>query len=194
MPDDPKPEQNAHTDPWTVIGSREVYVNPWIRVREDQVLRPDSKPGIYGVVEFANYALGVVAVTDDLDTFLVGQWRYTLGRYSWELPEGGGAKNIAPLISAQRELREETGIEARQWIDLGPYDLSNSVTDEIGYVYLARDLELGESDPDGDEVLNVWRLPLSEARQMCLDGRITDAVSIIGILRAWEWLGQSQSA
>jgi 8-oxo-dGTP pyrophosphatase MutT (NUDIX family) len=157
-------------------------------VREDQVVRPDSKPGIYGVIEFRNYALGVVAVTDDLDTFLVGQWRYTLGRYSWELPEGGGDKTIDPLVSAQRELHEETGITAGSWIDLGTFDLSNSVTDETGRVYLARDLTLGKSKPDGDEVLQVRRLPLADARQMCLDGRLTDAVSIIGILRAWERL------
>jgi 8-oxo-dGTP pyrophosphatase MutT (NUDIX family) len=157
-------------------------------VREDQVVRPDGKPGIYGVVEFPTFALGVVALTDNLDTFLVGQWRYTLGRYSWEIPEGGGDKSIDPLVSIQRELREETGIAAAEWIDLGPFDLSNSVTDESGRVYLARSLTLGESHPDGDEVLKVQRLPLAEARQMCLDGRITDAVSIIGVLRAWEWV------
>lgn len=191
MSSERRPDEHPQNDPWTVIGSREVYVNPWIRLREDQVVRPDGKPGIYGVVEFANYALGVVAIADNLDTFLVGQWRYTLGRYSWELPEGGGKKSIAPLISAQRELREETGIEAKEWIDLGPFDLSNSVTDEVGFVYLARGLSLGKPAPDGDEVLDVRRVPLAEARRMCLDGRITDAVSIIGILRAWEWLREN---
>jgi 8-oxo-dGTP pyrophosphatase MutT (NUDIX family) len=170
------------------VGSREVYVNPWIRVREDQVLRPDKKPGIYGVVEFAGYALGVVPVTDDLDTILVGQWRYTLGRYSWELPEGGGDKSVSPQASAARELVEETGITAEEWIDLGGFDLSNSVTNETGYVFLARKLTFGEARPDGDEVLRIRRLPLAEARQMCLDGRITDAVTIIGVFRAWEWL------
>jgi 8-oxo-dGTP pyrophosphatase MutT (NUDIX family) len=188
MSDEPNPEQNPTSDPWTVIGSREVYVNPWIRVREDQVLRPDSKPGIYGVVEFANYALGVVAVTDTLETYLVGQWRYTLGRYSWEIPEGGGKKSISPLESAKRELLEETGITAHEWVDLGPFDLSNSVTDETGVVYLARGLTFGESEPEGDEVLNVRKVALAEAREMCLDGRITDGVTIIGVLRAWEWL------
>jgi 8-oxo-dGTP pyrophosphatase MutT (NUDIX family) len=188
MPQDTAPDDTLQTDPWTVVGSREVYVNPWIRVREDQVIRPDSKPGIYGVVEFANYALGVVVVTDTLDTYLVGQWRYTLGRYSWEIPEGGGKKSLPPLVSAQRELREETGITASEWVDLGLFDLSNSVTDEIGFIFLARELTLGESEPDGDEVLNVKRIPLADARAMCLDGRITDGVSIIGILRAWEWL------
>ncbi len=163
-------------------------MNPWVRVREDQVLRPDDKPGIYGVVEFANYALGVVPVTDDGDTFLVGQWRYPLGRYSWEIPEGGGPKHIDPLISAKRELVEETGITADEWTDLGAFDLSNSVTNETGFVYLARNLSLGNASPDGDEVINVCRLALAEAFKMCMDGQITDAVTIIGVVRAWEYL------
>ncbi len=170
------------------MGSREVYVNPWIRVREDQVVRPDGNPGIYGIVEFQNHALGIVAVADNNDTFLIGQWRYTLNKYSWELPEGGGDKSLPPLVSAQRELLEETGITAKSWTDLGPFDLSNSVTNETGVVYLAQGLSFAPPRPDGDEVLQMRRLPLAEARAMCLDGRITDAVSIIGILRAWEVL------
>jgi 8-oxo-dGTP pyrophosphatase MutT (NUDIX family) len=189
MPDD----QNPLSDPWQVLGSREVYINPWIRVREDQVIRPDNKPGIYGVVEFANYAIGIVPVTDNLETFLVGQWRYTLGRYSWEIPEGGGIKSQSPLDSAMRELHEETGITASDWIDLGTFDLSNSVTDEVGFIYLARGLTMGESEPEGDEVLNVKKISLEEARNMCLDGRITDAVTIVGIFRAWEWLRENEN-
>ena len=183
--DTPLYNEGSH---WQTVGTREIYINPWIRVREDQVVRPDNKPGIYGIVEFQNYALGIVAVADNFDTFLIGQWRYTLDRYSWELPEGGGDKSVAPLISAQRELLEETGITASEWTDLGPFDLSNSVTDESGLVYMARDLTFSPPRPDGDEVLQMRRLPLAEARAMCLDGRITDAVSIIGILRAWEVL------
>src|SRR5580693_1650129 len=97
-------------DPWKTIGSREVYANPWIRVREDQVIRPDGKPGIYGVVEFRSYAIGVVPVTPEGETFLVGQWRYPLSLYSWEIPEGGGAFDRPMLESAKKELREETGI------------------------------------------------------------------------------------
>lgn len=176
--------------PWKLVGSREVYVNPWIRVREDQVIRPDGMPGIYGVVEFGNFALGAVAVAQNGDTFLVGQYRYTLDEYSWEIPEGGGAKGISPLESIQRELKEETGIEAGEWIDLGRLHLSNSVTDEVGRVYLARNLTLGEPAPDGDEVIAVRRLPLAEAHEMCMDGRITDGVSIIGITRAVHYLRQ----
>jgi 8-oxo-dGTP pyrophosphatase MutT (NUDIX family) len=182
--------ETAH-GPWKRRGSREVYVNPWIRVREDQVIRPDGKPGIYGVVEFANLALGAVPLTDNGDTFLVGQYRYTLEEYSWEIPEGGGAKGIAPLVSIQRELLEETGIVAKDWIDLGQLHLSNSVTDEVGRVYLARDLTIGEPDPDGDELIEIRRLPLEEAYEMCMDGRITDGLSIIGITRALHYLQSS---
>jgi 8-oxo-dGDP phosphatase len=178
-------DENSH---WTTLGSREIYRNLWIRVREDHVLRPDGKPGIYGVVEFPTYALGMVPVTELGDTFLVGQWRYTLAAYSWEIPEGGGDKRLPMLQSAQRELLEETGITAQKWIDLGALHLSNSVTDEEGRVYLAQDLDIGTARPDGDEVLQVMRLPLSEAYEMCLDGRITDGVSIIGIVRAAEYL------
>jgi 8-oxo-dGDP phosphatase len=173
---------------WKTIGSREVYVNPWIRVREDHVIRPDSKPGIYGVVEFQNYALGIVPVTVELDTFLVGQWRYTLGIYSWELPEGGGALNVPLVESAKRELHEETGISASQWTDLGVFHLSNSVTNEEGRIFLAQDLVIGEAEPEGDEVLQVQRLPLLEAYEMAMDGRITDGVSIIGLTRAMHHL------
>lgn len=170
--------------PWQTIGSREVYVNPWIRVREDQVVRPDGKPGIYGVVEFQNYALGIVPVTDDGETILVGQWRYPLGLYSWEIPEGGGALTRPPLESAQRELAEETGITAATWTDLGPFHLSNSVTNEEGRLFLAQGLTFGEAEPEGDEVLAVRRLPLSEAYAMAMDGRITDGVSIMALARA----------
>jgi len=178
-------------NPWRVRGSRSVYINPWISVREDHVLRPDGQLGIYGVVQFQNYALGIVPVTETGETILVGQWRYPLGLYSWEIPEGGGALSRPPLESAQRELAEETGIVAGTWTDLGPVHLSNSVTDEAGAVFLAQGLHFGPAHPEGDEVLAVRRLPLSEAWQMALDGRITDGLSIIGLARAVHFLGVS---
>ncbi len=178
-------------NPWRLRGSRAVYVNPWISVREDHVLRPDGQPGIYGVVQFQNYALGIVPVTDTGETVLVGQWRYPLGTYSWEIPEGGGPLSRPLLESAQRELAEETGIRAETWTDLGPVHLSNSVTDEVGAVFLAQKLHFGPAHPEGDEVLAVRRLPLTEAWQMALDGRITDGMSIVGLARAVHFLGVS---
>ena len=180
-------------NPWQTRGSREIYVNPWIRVREDHVVRADGQDGIYGVVEFQSYALGIVPLADNGDTFLVGQWRYPLGLYSWEIPEGGGALSVPLLDSAKRELAEETGLTAALWTDLGPFHLSNSVTDETGQVFLAQDLTLGDAWPEGDEVLRVRRLPLTEAYAMAMDGRITDGVSIIGLARAVHFLTAESS-
>ncbi len=180
-------------NPWQTRGSREIYVNPWIRVREDHVVRADGQDGIYGVVEFQSYALGIIPVADNGDTFLVGQWRYPLGLYSWEIPEGGGALSVPLLDSARRELAEETGLTASLWTDLGPFHLSNSVTNETGQVFLAQDLTLGDAQPEGDEVLRVRRLPLAEACEMAMDGRITDGVSIIGLARAVRFLAAGDS-
>ena len=175
-------------NPWRARGSREIYVNPWIRVREDHVIRPDGLDGIYGVVEFQNHALGIVPVTDNGDTFLVGQWRYPLEVYSWEIPEGGGPLGVSPLESARRELAEEVGLTAAVWTDLGLFHLSNSVTNEAGQIFLAQELTQGEAEPGGDEVLAIRRLPLTEAYAMAMDGRITDGVSIIGLTRTMWFL------
>lgn len=125
------------------------------------------------------------------DTYLVGQWRYALGEYSWEIPEGGGSLEVSELQSIQRELHEETGLIAATWTDLGRVHLSNSVTNEVGRIYLARDLSQGEAEPEGDEVLRVWKLPFAEACAMALDGRITDSMSIIGLLKASHLMGGS---
>lgn len=175
-------------NPWTTKSSREVYKNPWIRVREDQVVRPDGQDGVYGVVEFRNWAIGVVPVTDDGDTFLVGQHRYPLGFYSWEIPEGGGPPDATPLESAQRELKEEVGITASRWTYLGELALSNSVTNEVGCVFLAEGLTFGEAEPEGTETLQVRRLPLKEAYEMALTGEISDSLAVIGLLRAYQYL------
>ena len=125
-----------------------VYENPWIRVREDQVLRPDRQPGIYGVVEVKSIATGVVPIDRDRSTYLVGQYRYPLDAYSWEIPEGGGAPDVDPQAAAARELREETGIVAESWDFLGQVHLSNSITDEVGFVYVAR-----KADPRKAKIL-----------------------------------------
>jgi 8-oxo-dGDP phosphatase len=177
-------------DPWRRTGSREVYANPWIRVREDAVVRPDGKPGIYGVVELRNLALGCVPLFADGTTVLVGQHRYTLGAYSWEIPEGGGDPTVDPLVEIQRELREETGLVARSWTPLGRVHTSNCVTDELGLLWLAEDLVEGADDPDDTEVLRTWRLPLAEAVDMAADGRLTDSLTVAGLLRAARLLEQ----
>jgi len=170
-------------NPWTTLTERTAYENPWIRVSHRDVLNPAGGPGIYGVVQFKNTAIGIVPLDDEGCTWLVGQYRYTLGRYSWEIPEGGGPLGTSLLESAQRELLEETGITARRWTPLLEMHLSNSVTDEYGVVYLAQDLAFGESRPEDTEQLHIRRVPFSEAFRMVMDGEITDALSMAAILK-----------
>jgi 8-oxo-dGTP pyrophosphatase MutT (NUDIX family) len=162
------------------VSSRQVYENPWISVREDRVLRPDGEPGIYGVVHYKNVAVGVLAVEDD-HVYLVGQYRYPLEMYSWEIPEGGCPEGEEPLRAAQRELKEETGLEAKSWHRLGEAYLSNSVADEYAVWFLATELAPGEVRPEGTEKIRVRRVPLREALEMALDGGITDALSIVAL-------------
>jgi 8-oxo-dGTP pyrophosphatase MutT (NUDIX family) len=183
-----EPLKHDYPNPWRRLSSRPIYENPWIAVREDQVIRPDGNPGIYGVVHIQHWAIGVVALSDDGDTFLVGQYRYTLDHYSWEIPEGGGEHTETPLAAAQRELREEAGIAATSWTYLGEVHLSNSVSDEVGCVFLAEGLTFGETEPDGTEDLQLRRVPFEEAVRMALTGEISDALAVIGLLRADHFL------
>lgn len=174
------------SNPWTTLRSKQIYDNPWITVREDQVLKPSGGEGIYGVVSFKNLAVGIIPLDDQGQTWLVGQYRYTLEAYSWEIPMGGGPLGIDPLESARRELREETGLVARQWQKILTVHTSNSVTDEVGYVYLARDLSQHMPDFDDTEVLQLKKLPLAEAAHMVLRGEITDSLSVGGLLAAYQ--------
>jgi 8-oxo-dGTP pyrophosphatase MutT (NUDIX family) len=167
--------------PWRRRARRVAYENPWITVWHDEVLRPDGSPGIYGVVHFRNLAAGI-AVLDERDRILlVGQHRYTLDGYSWEIPEGGVAAGEDPLAGAQRELLEETGIVAAEWREMVRFHLSNSVTDEAGVLYRATGLRHEVAAPDVTEVLAVRWVPLAEALAMTRDGRITDAMAIMAI-------------
>jgi 8-oxo-dGTP pyrophosphatase MutT (NUDIX family) len=167
-------------NPWQTVSSKQVYENPWISVREDRVVRPDGEPGIYGVVHYKNTAVGVLAIEDD-HVYLVGQYRYPLEMYSWEIPEGGCPEGEEPLSAARRELWEETGLRAARWRKLGEAYLSNSVADEYAVWFLATGLVSGEGRPEGTEKLSVRRVPLREARAMALDGTITDALSLVAI-------------
>ncbi|HKS26300.1 MAG TPA: NUDIX hydrolase [Pyrinomonadaceae bacterium] len=174
-------EIDEQRNPWRTLSSREVYTNNWIRVREDKVIRPDGEQGIYGVVHFRNTAVGVLAIEEDDTIYLVGQYRYTLGRYSWEIPEGGCAEGEELLSAARRELLEETGLSANSWEQLGEAHLSNSVTDELAVWYVATGLTQGEHKPEGTEELQVRRVPFTEALRMVLAGEITDALSRLAI-------------
>ena len=171
------------TGPWLRHSRRVAYENPWITVWHDEVSRPDGAPGIYGIVHFANLAVGVLALDDEDRVLLVGQHRYALDAYSWEIPEGGVPDGESPLEGARRELREETGIDAADWRELGRSHLSNSVSDEFAILFLATGLTDGIATPDGTEALEVSWLPFDEVLAMTLDGRITDALTVLAVQR-----------
>lgn len=176
LPAEPPP------DPWRTLTSREVYANPWIRVREDEVLRPDGSPGLYGVVSMTP-AVGVVALTDADEVVMVGQWRYALGEYSWELVEGGVDVGEDPLTAIQRELAEEAGYHASSWTPLGPaLSVSNSVTDQRGQLFVARGLRVVPRAPDPTEELLLAHIALDDALELVDRGRISDALTILGLL------------
>jgi 8-oxo-dGTP pyrophosphatase MutT (NUDIX family) len=177
-------EQPLAVGPWTRRTRRVAYENPWITIWHDEVIRPDGEPGVYGVVHFANLAVGVLALDPAGRVALVGQHRYALDRYSWEIPEGGVPAGESALDGAKRELQEETGVQAEHWIELCRSDLSNSVSDEEAILYLATGLTHGDSTPEGTESLDVRWVPFDEVLAMTLDGRITDAMTILAVHRA----------
>ena len=174
---------------WTTLSTEEKYNNPWIKVEENQIINPSGKPGIYGVVHFKNLAIGIVPVDEEGYTWLVGQFRYPLNEYCWEIPEGGGPIGIDPLTSAQRELREETGLLAEKWTYLSRIHTSNSVCNEEGHIYLAQGLTQGPTEFEETEDLKIRRIHLSEALQLVLSNEISDSLSIVGIMKACKVLG-----
>ncbi|CCH00466.1 NUDIX hydrolase [Fibrella aestuarina BUZ 2] len=173
---------NTTENPWKTLDSTVRYENNWLTLRHENVLTPAGTPGIYGVVSFKNKAVGVIPIDADGNTYLVGQYRYTLEEYTWELPEGGSPVGTDPLESAQRELREETGLIAAKWTKLARIHTSNSATDEEGFIYIAEELTPGPHAPEETEDLQVQKVPLTEAINMVMDGRITDSISMAGLL------------
>jgi 8-oxo-dGTP pyrophosphatase MutT (NUDIX family) len=174
---------SKQSNPWTLIDATTVYENPWIRVEDHRVLNPAGHPGQYGKVCFQSRAIAIVPLDAEDHTYLVGQYRYTLDEYSWEVPKGGAEPGEDPLVAAQRELQEETGFEADQWQRTMRLHTSNSVTDEEGFVFVARGLRPGPASPEPTEQLEIMRVPFGDAVERVLDGRITDAMSVAAILQ-----------
>ena len=183
---------NEHRNPWTVLAQRVIDENPWIGLTEYDVINPGGGKGIYGKVRFKNLAVGVVPLDKQGYTWLVGQYRFALDAYSWEIPEGGGDPGVAPIESARRELLEETGLVAAEWTALMKMHLSNSVSDEKAYVFLAQGLEQKEAQPEETEQLVVRRLSFDEALRMVENGEITDSISVAAILKVKLMLLQGQ--
>ena len=170
-------------NPWKITGQKPVYDNPWINVTEYDVINPSGGNGIYGKVHFKNLAIGIIPLDKSLNIWLVGQYRFSLNQYSWEIPEGGGLLDLDPLDSAKRELFEETGLIANQWDLLLKMHLSNSVTDELAIIYMARDLEQHNPEPEETEQLIIKKLPFDEAYRMVEEGTITDSITVVAILK-----------
>lgn len=170
-------------NPWKTLNSKEVYDNKWITVTEDDVINPGGGKGIYGKVHFKNQAIGIIAMDAQHHIWLVGQYRYTLNAYSWEIPEGGCPLTEDPLNGARRELKEETGLVAGQWMELFRMHLSNSVSDELAIVYFATDLLQEEAEPEETEDLRVKKVSLEQAYQMVENGEIMDSISVAAITK-----------
>jgi len=178
--DDP---QLTTSGPWTRRSRRTAYENAWITIWHDEVTRPDGEPGVYGVVHFANLAAGVLVLDAADRVLLVGQHRYALDEWSWEIPEGGVPAGETALEGARRELLEETGVEAADWRELARLHLSNSVSDEVAVLFVATGLTHGIATPEGTEALDIDWMPFEEVLAMTLDGRISDAMTVVAVER-----------
>jgi 8-oxo-dGTP pyrophosphatase MutT (NUDIX family) len=170
-------------NPWKTLQSTQVYESPWICVHHHEVLNPAGNEGTYSVVHFKKLAVGIVPLDEENNTWLVGQYRYPMDSYTWEIPEGGGERDLTPLVSAQRELLEECGLIANQWKMIQELQLSNSATDEVAYLFVAKGLEYTQAQPEETEQLVIKKLPFYTVYQMVIDGNITDAMSVAAILR-----------
>ena len=179
-------------NPWQIRSEKNIYNNPWIQLTEYDVINPGGGNGIYGKVHFKNKAVGIMVLDHEMNTYLVGQYRFTLNAYSWEIPEGGSPLETDPLESGKRELLEETGLVAAQWETLFNMHLSNSVSDEIAVVYLARDLRQETAEPEETEELAVKKVPFSEAVEMVDKGLITDSMSVAAIYKVQLLLAQGK--
>lgn len=185
-------QQNENRNPWKKLSGEGVYENAWISVEEHKVLNPAGNEGIYGKVHFKNKALGIIPIDSDMNTWLVGQYRYTLDEYSWEIPMGGGIIGVDILESAKRELKEETGLHAANWQNIMRIHTSNSATDEEGFIFVATDLTQGETAFEETEELQVKKLKFDEAIKLVVNNEITDSLSVAGLLKVKILLDQGK--
>lgn len=174
---------NENKNPWKTNSDQIVYQNNWIEVHHQDVTTPAGTPGVYGVVHFKNLAIGIIPLDQDNNTYIVGQFRYPLKKYSWEIPEGGGKIGVDPIESAKRELIEECGIIAQDWEKILEMDLSNSATDEHAILYVARNLTFTQAEPEETEELHLKKIPFATLYQMVKSGQIEDAMTVAAVLK-----------
>jgi 8-oxo-dGTP pyrophosphatase MutT (NUDIX family) len=174
---------NDPKNSWKTLHSELVYESAWIAVNKHNTINPAGNPAIYSVVNFKNLAIGIIPLSADGYTWLVGQWRYPLNAYSWEIPEGGGPLGEEPIDTAKRELKEETGIVAKHFEEIMQLHLSNSATDEHAFVFLATGLSFEEAEPEESEDLSIKKIHITDAYKMVLEGKITDAISVAAIFK-----------
>lgn len=179
----------AHLNSWKTRGVKKIFESPWIELEVHDVINPSGNKGIYNVIKFKHWAIGILPVDEQGYTYLVGQWRYPLNQYSWEIPEGGGSLNIPPIESAQRELLEETGLVAQNFEELLRLHTSNSVTDELAIVFLATNLQQKQSMPEETEDITIKKVHMREALELVMNNEITDSISVAAILKASIKLG-----
>jgi len=174
---------DENKNPWQRKSDSIVYENNWIRVHHQEVITPGGSDGIYGIIHFKNLAIGIITLDEQNNTWVVGQYRYPLKKYSWEIPEGGGKLDIDPLVSAKRELLEECGIEASQWEKILEMDLSNSATDEHAIIFVARGLNYLQAEPEETEELQIKKIPFEEVFEQVMQGKYQDAITVAGVLK-----------
>ena len=170
-------------NPWTVKSNKLIYENPWIQINHHEVLDPSGKEGVYGKVHFKNIAVAILPIDEEGNTWIVGQYRYPLDRFSWEVPEGGCPVGSDPLDSAKRELQEETGILASDWKLIGEADVSNSVTDEVAMLYVAKDLSFTDQALESTEDIELLKIPFEQLYQKVVHGEIRDSLTIMTVLK-----------
>ncbi len=175
--------KSEHINPWKTLSSDKVHESPWISVTKHEVLNPSGNPGTYSVVHFKNLAIGIIPLDKHNNTWLVGQYRFPIEQYTWEIPEGGGLIGVEPVESAKRELKEETGIIAAKWTKIQEMHLSNSASDEFCILYLAQNLEFTKAEPEDTELLEIRKVPFEALYQMVLNGEITDSLTVTAALK-----------
>lgn len=175
--------------PWTVEESTQVYRNPFIEVVEDRVIRPDGRPGTYGTVRMKE-GVAVLPIDDDGVAYLTREFRYAVSRDSIEVAGGGIDEGESPLEAARREAREELGVEASEWVNLGVIDPFTAVVRSPAHLFLARGLAFTDTDHEGTESIEVVKVPFDEAVRHVMEGRITHGPSCVLILKAARVMGR----